>query len=139
MADMEFQFDEPDFFMIDDVRYDILPLPTDMMKLCLLFMELSQKVDKSKNAKSKSKSPKKALQKEENFDMEGNKVVFDEMAPLAEKIVNAGVARNDDPDKPANLPRKAKSVIKLIQIAALVVKATTGSDPGVDKDFLKSR
>lgn len=144
---MALLFEEPETIKIGEEEICIVPLPTEDMKLALEFIEITAELSEArkkitkkvtkKATKQANKGKKPDIKKLSKESVEVNKIIFDELMPLCGKIVGLGLVYKDDMEKPYKLPRQYLSVTKLMEISALILKATTDLDLDVDINLPK--
>ena len=157
---MDLTFKEPELITIPefvdgkpiDRVYEILPLSVEDMKMTVQFAELQKEIDairaksnKETVKKAKGRKPKKPKEPEKsdiptvlspnrNVSEEEEKFVVDKLLPLLVDIVEKGLV-DYETQEPIELPRRYKTLPKIMAIAMKIINLTTETNTPVNMDF----
>jgi len=127
----------------EGIEWEVRPLPVDDVKYAIMFIEHSRGMgkDKVKEDKARPKPKGKSKAKEEELVVDGtlgNPVLFNDMLPLTDTLIDKSIRIKDSPEDEENpklLPQRYRSFIKRLDLTAKIIKATTDMD--LDINFQK--
>jgi hypothetical protein len=146
---LDLRTSEPEIFEIKEIIdneeivtvVEIVPLLTEDIEITLDFMETKDKLDmvrskanakaelkyKKEKGKSKKEKPEKLpLAKEDKKEIDT--IIFKELLPVMNNMVDKGLVRHDNPEKIVSLPRRYRTMPTLMKIATKILEVTSEGD-----------